>query len=246
MRSFLSKCFVTGAFAAGALLWSCSTHSDKLDVFHSLTAHIDRYTKQIEEKQAEVNDVLVAYNQTVPKGKRLHLPFESAGQFAPREQALLRSRIEHEDDPSCRSILEHVSDLNTDVGIIKEKVAAIYEQLPPPYIAQGGEDHRAVCERFLRKECGLSASAADSALAGVPLLSNLVEGFNVWCIYENGEFATFVGKGSACISPACYSQREKDAAFERPVAHVAVDTSEQNITSFRGLIGSAATPVSLK
>lgn len=236
---------VLACFTAVLIVAGCSTHSTKIADFAEITALVDENSAQISEKQNEIRDILAAYNQTVSKGKRFTLSFESGTQLSEREYKRLAERIEREEDPSCKSILAQVSDLNDDIRILDAQIADLYLQLPQPYKVQGGEDHYALCSRFLRTEHKLPRVVSDSLLARTHLMNCLVDGFDVWCLYEDGSFATYVAQGSACISPSCFEEQLEELPSQEAIVHHA-DTTEENILQNTTLIGSATTQVSMK
>jgi hypothetical protein len=236
---------VLACFTVVLIVAACSTQSTNISDFAEITAQVDEHSSQISKKQNEIRDILAAYNQTVSKDSRFSLSFESGSQLSEREYNRLAERIEREDDPSCKSILAQVSDLNDEIRILGVQIAELYAQLPPPYKVQGGEDHYALCSRFLQTEHKLPRVVSDSLLARTHLMNCLVDGFDVWCLYDDGRFATHVAQGSACISPSCLEEQlEEIPSGDRIVQRH--DSTENAILQNTTLIGSATTQVSLK
>jgi len=240
MYRFVLVCVLVVFFVSG-----CVRRPGPIDRFMDLTVQLDSYAKQIEEKQNAIRDGLNAYNQTVNPGRRLSLEFENGYAFSGTEEAVLAKQIEGEEDPSCESILSDIAEKNEEIRQLAESMTALCRQMPSPYRAVKGEDHRAVCLRYLQKEHGLSRGAADSLVASVTVMENLAEGFDVWCVFADGKFATYVGRGSACISPACLEKRSLDSSLKESIAKNADSTRRRGFSNTT-LLGSASPSISLK
>jgi hypothetical protein len=79
---------------------------------------------------------------------------------------------------------------------------------------------------YLSSRHHLSKQTADSLVARVGLTSDIIEGFDVWFLYQDGVFGTFVTQGDARVSPTVFAkvvkkhlidqarQQGHEAAFE--------------------------------
>jgi hypothetical protein len=60
--------------------------------------------------------------------------------------------------------------------------------------------------KYLMNEHGLSRATADSIVSTAALSSDILEGFNIWFLYDDGVFSTLVTQGKAHISPAAFAK----------------------------------------
>jgi len=86
---------------------------------------------------------------------------------------------------------------------------------------------------YLREDCGLPKRTADSIIASIELSCHLLEGQDVWLLYDNGAFATFVTKGESPVFPAAARGVVKLAAVRRDAAGAAEEAFEQVLDSLR-------------
>ena len=194
---------------------ACSSPDVSIEEFRSLTRDVDRFTVALHDRQAEMQDLVGAYNQTVPKNRRLELEICPSAGLCENSREALQRQIDSEDDESCLEILNRAWECDNEIRELTEELGSITGQLPKPHIVKDGENHYLLCVNFLTETCRLDRGAADSLIARVALNSDIIQGFHIWFVYESGKFGTYVTQGSAKVSPTVFAKEVRRHQVKR-------------------------------
>ena len=81
-------------------------------------------------------------------------------------------------------------------------------------VVEVGQRHDRIAVDYLVSR-GVPAGTAYRLVSQVALHDGLVPGFRVWTYYANGQFGTWVTKGTATISPAEHQRRLRHLTRQR-------------------------------
>ncbi len=181
--------------------------------FREASQEFARHTTTIEEKRQQIADIISALNQSTPGREPLRVVVPGSG-LSDAQVTMLRERMDQEHDEAAIAMLEHALDLSDEIVEECSDLRDLAHNLPDPHVVRPGETHYGLCLNFLQKQHGLSRAQADSIIDRVALTSDLVEGFNVWLLYSDGFFGTFVTQGNATISPNAFARVMRRQAME--------------------------------
>jgi hypothetical protein len=201
----LSRRFLTLVLFPLLLVAACSGKITSPDEFRRAGEELNRCARDIAERNKEIRDLLQAYNQTVPTERRL-LVSSSCGAMTAVERGKLASQQNVETDESCRSVLDRIREIDVVMQRSRDRFNTLAARLPDPHRVRRGENHYQICLSYLTQERGLARGAADSIMARVRLTSDLYEGFDVWMLYAEHRFQTFVTQGDARIAPSALAR----------------------------------------
>ena len=201
MKLYTTVLTVTAIAFASGIFFGCSQASSKVDEFEKVTDRISVIRKEISEKKQEIQDILTCYNNSNESQEPLRIGFEEGYIMSPDELAALDRHLEMVDDDSYRSLLENVRSLNGEIEGLHREMSRECRLLPPSQIVKKGDNHYSMCLQYLMTEHGLSRAEANDIARSARLMPNILEGFEVWFMYDQGRLATFVGQGSACMTP---------------------------------------------
>lgn len=196
------------------LLSACGGRQLGVEEFRELASEAERHSHSIADVQQQMRALLQSYNQTVTPERRLRMDFRPDQGPGDDARALLAARVEEESDPSCRGLLERITELQESVDDHIDRLQEITDRLPAPHRVRSGENHYTLSMRYLTREHGLARDVADSLVARVALTGDIIEGFHVWFYYQDGMFGTFVTQGEAQISPAVFAKVVKRQLLE--------------------------------
>lgn len=185
---------------------SCGKSSLDIEEFQKTAVEAEQFSLMISAKQAEIRDMLHAYNQTVPAARKLSLTIHPERGLTGEALERLEEHTSAESDASCRGLLERIFDIQRQLDECRENMEELTASLPPPHRVRRGETHYKLSMDFLMKEHGLTREAADSVASTAALSSDILEGFHIWFQYEDRAFCTFVTQGQAHISPAMFAK----------------------------------------
>jgi hypothetical protein len=130
---------------------------------------------------------------------------------------MLAERIQQE-RAGTRALLQDIIDRDKQIRELRVRAAAMSAQLPDHVTARDGDRHDRVAMNYLISK-GVSAQQAFNIVSQLNLEDALVPGFTVWTLYSNGQFGTWVTRGTATVSPQEHQRRlarlledERDAA----------------------------------
>lgn len=188
------------------LLTACGGKQMSIEEFQSMAREAEQQSSSIAAQQEEMRALLQAYNQTVPDKRRLKFALEPERGLSKQELTILESHMDSEADPSCLELLEQIAEIHEGITLNCERLHEITADLPAPHRVRPGENHYTLCMGYLTKQHRLTAHAADSLVARVGLTGDIIEGFDVWFLYQDGIFGTFVTQGDAHISPTVFAK----------------------------------------
>jgi hypothetical protein len=224
------------------LFSACSGKVSTVEEFRATTSEMDRCAHDMRTLKKAARDLLQAYNQTVPVQRRLVTASVKEAVTVCDHERLL-SQMRAEPDESCKSLLGKIEDLDESYRALLERFEALSARLPDAHRVRRGENHYAICSSYLREMHGLSKDAADAILARERLVPDLFEGFDVWLLFADGRFATFVTQGATGIAPDALSRvaRTQSApAAASPARDVQFDPSFEGRNAGAGVTGAGA------
>lgn len=133
-----------------------------------------------------------------------------------RERDALRQQVEAsaETDEVLKAELQTRDDQLT---ALQGQIRAAGAMTPDSVTAAEGDRHDRLAMEYLRRR-GVGTTDAYRLVSQVALTEVLLPGFNIWFLYRNGEFGTWVSQGTAATSPQSHAeylaallQQEKDA-----------------------------------
>jgi hypothetical protein len=120
--------------------------------------------------------------------------------FTPEQVRFLEARVNAERDVSRQTLIREALAQDREIRELGERLTRLKAGLPTPDIAQPQDTHAGLALRFLLGR-GVPEAQARRLLGKVPLLPRLTPGFEVYHVYENGVYTTWVTQGSAPVSP---------------------------------------------
>jgi hypothetical protein len=187
-------------------LSSCGWNRLDSEEFRNTAEKAEKYLFSISVKQAEIRDMLHSYNRSVPEQRRLTLTLDPDRGLSDEALRVLKHHTEEERDASCRGLLERIFEIQKTINEYRNEMESLLASLPPAHQVKRGETHYGLSMDYLMKEHGLSRQSADSIASTAALSSDILEGFNIWFLYDNGMFSTLVTQGKAHLSPAAFAK----------------------------------------
>ena len=200
---------------ATMLLAACGGKQMSIEDFQSMAQEAEETSSSIVSHQEAMRDLLQAYNQTVAQDRRLELQLYPDRGLDEAEMQKLIVHIEDEGDASCRGLLQQIAERQETITLLRDQLDELTADLPEPHRVQMGENHYTLCMDYLKNVHGLSNSQADSLVARVALTGDIIEGFQVWFLYQQNLFGTFVTQGDAHISPTVFAKVVKNHLLEQ-------------------------------
>ncbi len=188
------------------VLASCGSQRLSNEEFRQTAEQAEQHSLKIAMKQAEIRDIVQAYNQTVPASRRLTVQLDPDRGLTEESLNRLREHTDCETDASCSGLLERIFELQEHIDQHRSIVDELTASLPPPHMVCKGETHYALSMKYLMTEHKLPRQLADSIVSAAALSSDIMEGFKIWFMYDDGMFCTLVTQGQAHISPAVFAK----------------------------------------
>ena len=116
------------------------------------------------------------------------------------QKKALEARIRIEKDTSRQGLLREILEKDAELRILNDHLVDLKAALPAPEIARPNDSHYGLALRFLKSH-GHSDAEARKALSRVIISERLAPGFEVYHLYANGEYGTWVSQGTASITP---------------------------------------------
>ncbi|MBL0175965.1 MAG: hypothetical protein IPP94_12000 [Ignavibacteria bacterium] len=182
------------------LLPACSGKVSTVEEFRATATEMEQCARDMRSLKKAARDMLQAYNQTVPAQRRLTAGSVKEAVTVCDHDKLL-SQMRAEPDESCKSLLDKIEELDESYRARAERFEALAARLPDAHRVRRGENHYAICAAYLQQAHRLSRDSTVALLAGERLVPDLFEGFDVWLLYADGRFATFVTQGATGIAP---------------------------------------------
>lgn len=201
--------------------------------FQELITELDHRNADIMQKRQEIQDILQAYNQSVPEEKKVKFNFGDGQVMTPEEEKTIRELLQKEKDVSYQGLLKQVVEKNSDIENLQRQIAELQSRLPKPYDVKRGDTHYKLCVKYVMEVEGLSRAQADSLVDRVALITDLVKGFQVWFYYNNGVFGTFVTQGTAKISPSRLARITRRKVIEEARAQGRTQAFEEIMDSLQ-------------
>lgn len=195
----------------------------KLDTFQQLVKQLDEAEQEIRTRREEVQQKIEDYNAGHPERK---IDPSSLEQMAldPRQAEALNQLLSNEQDVSYRGLLSEIVAVNGQVSALQEHILDLQDQLPAPYTVQVGDTHQDVSVRYLVENHGLAPREARGIADDAALVEELYVGFQIWMLYRDGVFGTYVTRGTAKVSPG----RAQRQARQRVARTIETLTDERN------------------
>ncbi|MFA6235337.1 MAG: hypothetical protein WC824_14270 [Bacteroidota bacterium] len=205
----------TAFIISAMLLTGCGGKQMSIEEFQNMAQEAELQSTSIAAQQEKMRTLLQSYNQTVPAERRLQLVLEPEHGLAENELDKLGEQIDSETDPSCRGLLEQIAEIHEEILLLAERLHEITAELPAPHRVRPGENHYTLCVEYLTARHHISVKSADSIVARVGLTSDIIEGFDVWFLYQDGVFGTFVTQGDAHVSPTVFAKVVKNHLIDQ-------------------------------
>lgn len=220
--------------AAGFFLSACGPKKPQdIKDFQELLTELDGRNADIMKKKQEIQDILQAYNQSVPEEKKVKFTPSDGNPLTGDQEKLLKDLLQNEKDVSYQGLLRQVIDKNDEIRGLQEKIAELEARLPKPYDVKRGDTHYRLCLKYLTEVEGLSRQRADSLIDRVAMVADLVKGFQVWFYYKDGIFGTFVTQGTARISPSRLARVNRRKVIDEARAQGRTQAFEEILDSIR-------------
>lgn len=116
------------------------------------------------------------------------------------QKRFLENLVNRERDLSRRGLVREILAQDARIATLQSEANRLREGLPAPDLVGVHESHYGLALRFLRGR-GLDDADARRLLARTPLLDKLAPGFEVFHFYSEGAYSTWVGQGTAALSP---------------------------------------------
>lgn len=184
-----------------------------------LAADVDAAQQREAGATNELATALAAYRKAGGE-----TPANLGGDLTPEQRKAFEERIEQERG-SRKQLLQDILDRDAQIDQLRAEVEEIKKKIPntDSFVVKEGQRHERIAMEYLTKR-GVSAEKAYAIVSQTNLYDALVPGFRVWVLYNasNGQFGTWVTKGTASIAPLDHQrklaemvQAELDAARQQ-------------------------------
>ena len=207
----------------------------KLDTFQQLVQELDETEKEIRVRQDEIREMVHNYNASHPDGDQVDAFNIERMLLDPDEVDLLNRMLENEQDVSYRGLLSEIVDDHTQIIALQERLRRLQDQLPAPYTVQVGDTHRDVSLRYLMENHKMPIREAREVIDKTALVEEMYTGYQIWMLYQNGVFGSYVTQGTASVSPGRAQRQAKQRVArkiealtdERDVARIQADSLQE-------------------
>ena len=136
-------------------------------------------------------------------------PANLGADLTPEQRQAFVERIQQERG-NRKQLLQDILDRDTQIDTLKAEIEDIKKKIPntDSFVVKEGQRHDRIAMDFLIKR-GVPADKAYGIVSQTNLYDALVPGFRVWVLYNasNGQFGTWVTKGSAKVSPLDHQRK---------------------------------------
>lgn len=112
-------------------------------------------------------------------------------------------------DPARVKVLSELSPLLNEIGSLRIRIAGLESRLGAPRRVRVGETHSGIVREYLRDVRRLPEEEVAARLLQVGLLDPLLPGNNVWNLWLDEGFFSFVTQGSASLPPGAVLRQEQ-------------------------------------
>lgn len=198
---------------------------DKIQTLEQVAVEYEGLQAEAEQTNRRMVEALSKYQRRGGK-----LPPNFGPDLSEQQRDLLAFLILNE-RAGTRDLLQEILDKDAQVGQLRGQMQAMQTRLPDHTVAREGDRHDRLALKYLADK-GVPANQAAALIAQVSLQRTLLPGFNVWTYYADGQFGTWVTKGSAAISPQQQQERVlTDLASARDAAIKAKAEMETQLTT---------------
>ncbi len=167
------------------------------------------------------------------------VPANLGGNLTPEQRAAFAERIQQERG-SRQQLLQDILDRDAEIGKLKNEIEEIKKKIPntESFVVTQGQRHERIATDYLVKR-GVPADKAYAIVSQTNLYEALLPGFRVWVFFNasNGQFGTWVTRGTASITPVEHQRRltqllqeELEAAKQQSAElRTALDTTTQEL-----------------
>jgi cob(I)alamin adenosyltransferase len=136
-------------------------------------------------------------------------PANLGGDLTPEQRQAFIERVQQERG-NRKQLLQDIIDRDAQIDQLKAEIEEIKKKIPntESFVVKEGQRHDRIAMDYLIKR-GVPADKAYGIVSQTNLYDALVPGFRVWVLYNasNGQFGTWVTKGSATVSPLDHQRR---------------------------------------
>lgn len=136
-------------------------------------------------------------------------PANLGGDLTPEQRAAFAERIQQERG-SRKQLLQDILDRDAQIDKLKVEIEDIKKRIPntDSFVVKEGQRHERIAMDFLVKR-GVPADKAYAIVSQTNLYDALLPGFRVWVFYNtsNGQFGTWVTRGTASITPVEHQRK---------------------------------------
>jgi hypothetical protein len=206
-----------------------------------LATEYEALQQQSDQTNKKVVEALSKYQKRGGK-----LPPNFGPDLTDEQRQMLVERIQQERS-GTRTLLQDIIDKDKQIKDLRNRMGEMNARLPDHGTAKDGDRHDRIAMNYLLSK-GVSAQKAFEIVSQLNLADVLVPGFTVWTFYTNGQFGTWVTRGSATITPQEHQRRltklledERDQAQKAvAVLRTQVDTLNKSQEKFQADAKSAS------
>lgn len=209
------------AVIAGFVLAGCGR---KLDTFQQMVQELDEAEKDIRSRQDEIRTMIQEYNAAHPDAQKIDASSIETMVMKPEEVETLNQMLANEQDVSYKGLVTEIVESHNQIRALQDRVRQVQQELPAPYTVQVGDTHSGVSINYLMENHGLSRQEAGNVVEKTALVEELYVGFQIWMLYKDGMFGTYVTQGTAPVSPG----RAQQQAKQRIARKIDVITGERD------------------
>ena len=190
--------------------------------------------QQADQTNKRMVDALNTYQKRGGK-----LPPNFGPDLTDEQRQMLVERIQQE-RAGTKTLLQDIINRDKQIQDLRTRMNDMGSQLPDHVTAKQGDSHDKIAMKYLIDK-GVSAQKAFDMVSQLSLVGDLVPGFTVWTYYADGQFGTWVTRGSAAISPVEHQKRlAKLMEDERDELKNQVASLNQNQEQLRAAAKSAS------
>jgi hypothetical protein len=157
------------------------------------------------QQQADQNSQKIAATLSTYQKRGGKLPPNFGPDLTDEQRQVLVDRIQQERS-GTKALLQDIVDRDKQIQALRAKMKEMGPKLPDHVTAGEGDTHDKIAMKYLISK-GVSAQKAFDMLSDLNLAGDLVPGFTVWTYLMDGQFGTWVTRGSAAISPQEHQKR---------------------------------------
>ena len=165
-----------------------------------LATEYEALQQQADQTNRKIVDAVARYQKRGGK-----LPPNFGPDLSDEQRQMLAERIQQE-KAGTRALLQDIIDRDKQIQELRARAADVKTKLPDNVTAKDGDRHDRIAMNYLIGK-GVSTQKAFQIVSELNLEDALVPGFTVWTFYSEGQFGTWVTKGTATVSPQEHQKR---------------------------------------